>query len=632
MTDAPDLILCPAALTVILPPDRHTVAEWADAHRVLDPIYSPGEPGPYSSARTPYLRGIWAAWQDHNIRQVTLIKPTQVGGTEALMNMIGHSIAEDPGPMMLVLPSQNRSREFRDRIVAMVRESPTLRQFEPKDKADDLRSQVRYGAAQLYLRGAESPSDLASVAVRKVLVDEADKVPTSTAGGREAGTIQLVRHRLRTVRNSKLYINSTPTTRVGPIWQEWEKSDQRRYWVPCVHCEEWQLLEFAHIKWPEGATATDIENGDLATYHCPHCAQEISHTLDRSRMLAQGEWRAAKPTGRHAGFHLNALYSPWLTWSQIAVEHLRARTVSERQDFTNGYLGWIFEEQVDKIDSAELRKRAGGYHVGEVPDWVRSVFLGVDCGKREVHYDVRGFGAEGKTCLIEAGRIVAIDLRTALRELAEKVLERDYGKHRVRLAFIDSGYKPATVARFCKQHRRCRAVIGRDENRDGAVLTQGVREKTIAGRDMSFPVIRVDITQVQDQIADTMQADGRWLVPDDVPEDWFRHMAAEHAVIERKAGRDVKRWRPYPGGGANHWLDACRYAFAAAYACKAWWLPAKRAKAQPRGDDIEDAPAPQRRAKPERHPPRISQRPGRPAQRRGGFGLGGGRGLTLGRR
>ena len=559
-------------LARLRPPDLHSVADWADANRILDPIYSPGEPGPYSSARTPYLAGIWDAWLDPSIRQVTFIKSTQVGGTEALMNMIGHAIEEAPAPMMLVLPSQSRAREFKDRISAMVDASPSLRQFAPQSKADDLRTQVRYGASIIYYRGAESPGDLASVAVKRAIIDEADKTPTTTAGGREAGTVQLVRHRLRTVLDSCLYINSTPTTRAGPIWAEWEKSDQRYYEIPCPHCGTFQKLEFARIRWPEGATAESVEMDDSATYHCVECDGAIDARLQKAAALQRGRWKASKPRSKHAGFHISALYSPWLTWSQIAAEHLRATTVETRRDFTNGYLGWVFEEQVDRIDSKDLKSKAGGYAVGEIPEWVRWIVCGVDCGKREIHYDVRGFGAEGKTALIEAGRIVCVDLKTALNEFAERVLERDFGGKRIRLAFIDAGFKPHIVARFCVKHSRCKPIIGRDENKDGQILTRGAAEKTIAGKIMSYPVIRVDVTQVQDQIADTMHAEDRWHVPSDVPEEWFKHMAAEHAVIVRKSGRDVKRWLPLAGGGANHWLDACRYAFAAAYALKGWWI------------------------------------------------------------
>lgn len=628
MTDAPD-ILFPSALALLSPPDNHTVAEWADAHRVLDPVYSPGEPGPYVSSRTPYLRGIWDAWQDPHVSQVTFLKPTQVGGTEAEMNMLGHTIAEDPGPVMLVLPSQNRAREFRDRVAAMVDASPSLRQFAPQDKKDDLRTQVRYGATLVYFRGAESPGDLASVAVAKVLVDEADKTPTSTAGGREAGTLQLVKHRLRTVRRGKLYVNSTPTTRLGPIWLEWQKSDQRRYWVPCAHCEAWQVLEFANIRWPEGADADAVEREESATYHCPHCGAAIDPHLERPAMLARGEWRASKAKSRHAGFHLNALYSPWLTWTQIAVAHLRAQTLEDRQDFTNSYLGWIFEEQVDRVDVDKLRT-AGAYVSGEVPDWVRVLVAGVDCGERGIHYEIRGFGSDGRTCLVEPGRIVAVDLKTALAKFAEDVLDRDFAGKSIRLAFIDSGYKPARVARFCKEHRRCRAVVGRDVNQNGNVLSQGQASKTIAGRVMSYPVIRVDVTQVQDQIADTMAQDGRWSVPHDVPEEWLRHMTSEHAVLVRKGGQKVKRWHPYPGGGPNHWLDACRYSFAAAYALKAWFLRERKKKelAEPERESKPRKPA----SAPPKHQPRGIDPRNLARPRPGGFGIGKGRGLTLGRR
>lgn len=565
--------LSPALLARLHPPDRLTVAEWANRYRVLDPTYSPGEPGPYSWERTPYIVGVWEAWQDPHVRQITWIKSTQIGGTEALMNMLGHTISEDPGPIMLVMPTGDDAREMRDRVAAMVDASPHLAQFAPRDKGDDLRTQIRYGATQLYLRGSESPRQLARVAAAKVVVDEADKTPISTAGGREAGAIQLVRHRLRTVLRSKLYVNSTPSTRAGPIWQEWERSDQRYYHVPCPACSRFQRLEFSQIRWPEGASADEVERDKSATYHCVACDRAIDPYREKAAALAGGRWVASRPKSEHAGFHISALYSPWLTWSQIAVEHLRAVTVQQRQDFVNGYLGWIFEEQVDRIDETSLRGDAATYQSGQVPDGVRVLTCGVDCGRRDVHYEVRGWGLRGETWLIEAGRIGSTDLKTALLELAERVLLRTWGEAKltIRRCFVDSGYKPATVARFCRRHRVARAVAGKDENPGRVIIRPGTIEKTIAGRVASAPVLLVDTNEVKDQIADSQRGDG-WHVPADTPDDWFRHMAAEHAINLTSRGRTVKRWQPLPGGGANHWLDAAVYSFAAGYSLGAWTL------------------------------------------------------------
>jgi phage terminase large subunit GpA-like protein len=82
-----------------------TVSEWADAdrHRVLP--FTSAEPGPWRTARTPYLAEIMdclstgSAWG-----RVVLMKGAQLGATEAALNWIGYIIHHAPGLALLVMP------------------------------------------------------------------------------------------------------------------------------------------------------------------------------------------------------------------------------------------------------------------------------------------------------------------------------------------------------------------------------------------------------------------------------------------------------------------------------------------------------------------------------------------------
>jgi Phage terminase large subunit (GpA) len=50
------------------------------------------------------------------------------------------------------------------------------------------------------------------------------------------------------------------------------------------------------------------------------------HECDKPRLLAEGQWQAtAKGDARTASFHLSALYSPFLSWGEVAIEHGAAR-------------------------------------------------------------------------------------------------------------------------------------------------------------------------------------------------------------------------------------------------------------------------------------------------------------------
>ena len=88
-----------------LEPERQlTVSEWADLHRVLPAMTA--EPGPWRTARLPYLREIMDCLSVSSpVERVVLMKGAQTGGTEAGLNAIGYWIAHAPGLILSVWPS-----------------------------------------------------------------------------------------------------------------------------------------------------------------------------------------------------------------------------------------------------------------------------------------------------------------------------------------------------------------------------------------------------------------------------------------------------------------------------------------------------------------------------------------------
>ena len=96
------------------------------------------------------------------------------------------------------------------------------------------------------------------------------------------------------------------------IEKAYEESDQRRYYVPCPHCGEFQVLEWGGPETPYGIKWDKDENGEgipeSAYYVCRHNGCVIHHN-EKSGMVKRGEWRATKPFKGHAGFHIWAGYS-----------------------------------------------------------------------------------------------------------------------------------------------------------------------------------------------------------------------------------------------------------------------------------------------------------------------------------
>jgi len=87
-------------------------------------------------------------------------------------------------------------------------------------------------------------------------------------------------------------------------------SDQRRFFVPCAHCQHEHTLEWENVRFQwrlinGGRRALPDE--DTAALHCPKCDKEISEA-QRIRMVKQGRWIATNPDVKDiAGFQISRL-------------------------------------------------------------------------------------------------------------------------------------------------------------------------------------------------------------------------------------------------------------------------------------------------------------------------------------
>ena len=121
-----------SALEYLNPPEDMAVSEWAEQYRVLSSLTS-AEPGPWSNDRTPYLVGIMDEFLNPETEEIDFCKPTQCGGTEAELNMLGYIIQQDPSPVEVVYPTETMAGSVSEkRIRPMIEAAPTLyKKFPP---------------------------------------------------------------------------------------------------------------------------------------------------------------------------------------------------------------------------------------------------------------------------------------------------------------------------------------------------------------------------------------------------------------------------------------------------------------------------------------------------------------------
>ena len=256
---------------------------------------------------------------DPGVHTVVVMSSAQVGKTEILNNIVGYHIHQDPAPILCVQPTVEMGKTWsKDRLAPMLRDTPALRGRVKDARSRDAGNTTQhkqFPGGHITIAGANSAAGLASRPIRVVLLDEVDRYPPSA--GSEGDPVRLATKRTTTFWNRKILLTSTPTIKgLSRIELAFESSDKRRFWVPCPHCGEFQVLAWSGVKFaPLG-------------YQCAGC-QGLWTDTQRWWAVARGEWRAEGESKGVAGFHLNELYSPWVTTAEMVESFLEAKKSPE---------------------------------------------------------------------------------------------------------------------------------------------------------------------------------------------------------------------------------------------------------------------------------------------------------------
>ena len=370
------------ALKFLQPPEDITVSEWADKYRVLDAKTS-AMPGPWRTEHTPYLKGIMDEFNNYETEEIVYVKPTQVGGTECLQNMVGYIVQQDPAPTMIVYPTDTLAKSISEnRLQPMFKAAPELRKrFDENSQLQELQFDGMY----LTLAGSNSPSSLASKAIRFLFLDEVDKYPG--ASKKEADPVSLARERTKTFHNRKIFITSTPTLKTGHIWKAKEDADiEKHYFVPCPHCGEYIELKWKQIHFPKEEGMSYADRAEFATYVCQECGCVITDQ-DKPEMLRKGEWRTVKENTkfvRKVAFWMNTLYSPFVRFSEIVKEFLDSLV---KQGKEQGYVTTLYGRRrpIPEFKSSNFMQRQFGERVamnspiqGTAADIMKIAMIAVD--------------------------------------------------------------------------------------------------------------------------------------------------------------------------------------------------------------------------------------------------------------
>ena len=552
-----------------------TVSEWADLHRRLSSKAS-AEPGPWRTDRTPYLREPMDCLSSESpVQRVVMMFAAQTGKTEAGSNWLGYVIDHAPGPMLCVQPTIEMAKRLsKQRLESMITETPVLAaKIAParsRDSGNTMFSKEFSGGIML-MAGANSATGLRSAPCRYLFCDEVDAFPADVDG--EGDPVSLAERRTTTFARRKILLTSTPTVKdFSRIEAEYQRSDQRRFYVPCPACGAMEWLKWGQLKWADGQPET-------ARYQCEHCGERFEE-MHKPAMLRGGEWRATSPSnGRTAGFHLSGLYSPlgWCSWEQLVDDFLRAKgDAPALKSFVNTRLAETWEEDyAAKVSADGLMARRLEYKPGVCPAGVVLLTGGVDVQDNRLAVSVWGWG-EGETgWLVWHQELMGDPTQTEVWEQLDHVLatewETECGKQlKLAQVAVDSGgHCTHEVYRYVRDRgsrgvvaikgssRRNSPAVGKgskvDVNWRGKVIKRGVTLYQLGTDTIKTTLFgRLRHNETTGGLNFGLAAD----------DEYYRQLTSERQALRYHRGFPIREWVK-KAGDRNEALDCAVYGYAA---------------------------------------------------------------------
>lgn len=578
--------------SILRPPPRLTGSDWSNKYRILSDRTS-ALPGPYRWQVTPYAREILDVCTDREHQKVVMMMAARTSKSTVLENVLGFYTHQDPSPILVLLPDLGYvdwwSKNSLDPLLYDSRELRQLFDWSYQNQGNTKRYKTFPGGS-ISLVGSNSPAGLRGKTIRVLLADETDAFSDST--GDEGDPLSLAEVRTTTYQHRrKVILTSTPGLKgFSVIEEEFKKTDQRYYNVPCPNCQNLQTLKWTHEDGSFGLFFSD--NPQNPTYICERCGFNIPESR-KTWMLDRGVWI---PTAQSdvAGFHLNGLYSPFMPWSELVKEWKAAqKNKAKLQVFRNTRLAETWDASEDRISSNQLAKRLEKYN-SEVPtkeenvcNGVGVLTAGVDIQRDRIELLVLGSGADDELYCVDyqiwEGNTSQDDVWAQLQQfILGKTYKLKNGlRVRLKVVCVDSGFNTDKVYRFVDHMNKIQKktmvfAIKGIQNHQRIIDDLPTQSKKYAA---SFRKVGTDM--LKDHMAGIMSnkeagpsylhipvswppIEGRPLPKGEerwIAKEFLDQLTAERPMIVKKGNKKTRQW-VLPSGARNEAWDTLLYSYA----------------------------------------------------------------------
>jgi phage terminase large subunit GpA-like protein len=583
-----------------------TPDEWAIKNRRYPA--GTGKPGPRDPGLTPYVIPWARALADGSgkYRRVVLITAAQSGKTDAMLDVIGSRLDTRPTPTIYVGPSLDFvTNQFEPRLMELFDQAPALSGKIARGQKNK-KTRKTVAGVQVRLAHAGSSTALKSSSAGLALVDELDQLAADVRG--QGDPLSLIIARGDTFSDFVCGIASTPSIGVGdvendsisgldfwkmappedlqsPIWRLFQTGTRHHWAWRCIHCTEFFIPRFAHLKWESGQgegehKTTPAQARRSAYVQCPGCGAVLTDQ-DKPELNAggvfvapgqsiavDGEVLGEPPDSSTLSFWVSGLASPFVSFGQRAETYLdavREASVEKIQVSINAGFGELFSVGGGDAPSwAEVAECRSEYKLGEIPVGVRVLICSCDVQKNRIYYIVRGWGERATSWLIECGVLYGETIDEAIWSDLGDLIREGTGGRPLRLVLIDGGYRPGGVDElplnrvydFARQYPRLVRVTKGSSTPMRTPLVSSNIEVTRSGSaaKAGLKLLRLDTDRFKSELFERIRRPqgqpGAWYLPHDASEDYCRQVVSE-ARVRLASGRIkwVRRSRE------NHYLD-----------------------------------------------------------------------------
>lgn len=461
---------------------------------------------------------------DHPALDVSIMGPAQMGKSVMVINaIIAYCISQNPVNILFLVGHTDLAKEAMQKIDYVIKCCGLQHLITPailkkrNNRTGDTADKKEFRGVSLLVGSITNHNLLRQNTARITIADDLDAGRMSKED--TGSTIGLIKGRVKASedRSKRAWVSTPQVKGRSMIEIQFNKSDKRFWFVDCPCCGEkitwsWMIQvddrNTAGITYKLDPVGRVIERS--VGYICQKCANFFDDR-DKLEIINTGLW---VPTQEwlepyHYGYKMTGLYAPpgMTSWFSLANRFNACspegapRNEDDYKTWINIDIGDLYEEPGVSIKSRELEKNIREYPIGSVPDElsvrdgnghiVLLTFV-ADLGGRYIgdqikseyddarlDWEIMGHSESGSTYSIDHGSIgtftnAYLGKKDESRELwsydmakpnnvwrvVSEILARKYGKMRIQLAGIDTGFGEHFVWNYIDRMAGQMKIIG----------------------------------------------------------------------------------------------------------------------------------------------------------------------------